>query len=67
MTGGADGAAEALENVHRIHDRLAFGSLLLALAVAGAGVSAEAAKRIKDLELTILSTTSNRGEVDPCG
>lgn len=44
------------------------GSLLLALVLLGAGlVSAEAAKRAKDLELTILTSTSNRGEVDPCG
>lgn len=51
------------------HDhRLRFSSLFLALVLLGAGlVSADAAKRTKDLELTILSSTSNRGEVDPCG
>jgi hypothetical protein len=50
------------------HHRLRFGSLFLALVLLGAGLfSADAAKRPKDLQLTILSSTSNRGEVDPCG
>jgi hypothetical protein len=44
----------------------AFGfTALLILGVAGA--SSDAARRAEDIELTILSTTSNRGEVDPCG
>ena len=52
----------------RYDHRLRLGSLFLALVLLGAGlVSADAAKRTKDLELTILSSTSNRGEVDPCG
>ncbi len=52
----------------RIDHQRHFGSLFLVLALLGAGlISAEAAKRTKDLELTILSSTSNRGEVDPCG
>jgi hypothetical protein len=42
-------------------------SLLLLLALGLAGGSAEAARRAADRELLILSTTSNRGEVDPCG
>ena len=51
------------------HDhRLRFSALFLSLLILGAGlVSADAAKRAKDLELTILTSTSNRGEVDPCG
>jgi hypothetical protein len=44
----------------------ALGSIaILVLGVAGA--SSDAARASEDLELTILSTTSNRGEVDPCG
>jgi hypothetical protein len=28
---------------------------------------AAAARRARDVEITILTTTSNRGEIDPCG
>jgi len=28
---------------------------------------AGAARRAKDVEITILTTTSNRGEIEPCG
>jgi hypothetical protein len=44
----------------------ALGSIaILVLGVAAA--SSDAARESEDLELTILSTSSNRGEVDPCG
>jgi hypothetical protein len=40
------------------------GAILLSfLGVAGAG----AGPRAKDVELTLLSSTSNRGEIEPCG
>jgi hypothetical protein len=62
------GAPGGFTTVIRHDNGRRFGSLALALLRLGAGlVSAEGAKRAKDLELTILSSTSNRGEVDPCG
>ena len=40
------------------------GAVLLSF-IAAAG--AQAGPRAKDVELTLLSSTSNRGEIEPCG
>jgi hypothetical protein len=42
---------------------------LACLTIAGiiGGHPAGAARRAKDVEITILTTTSNRGEIEPCG
>jgi hypothetical protein len=54
-----------VKNVTRKHLRGLAGAL--ALLVGGAVALAGASRRSADVELLILSTTSNRGEVDPCG
>ena len=44
---------------------LGLGFLALGLGLAAGATGAP--RRTSDLELLILSTTTNRGEVDPCG
>jgi hypothetical protein len=41
--------------------------LALVLILGVAGSTADSARRAADRECLILSTASNRGEVDPCG
>jgi hypothetical protein len=44
-------------------------AILAGATLAGSYAShpAGAARRTKDVELTLLTTTSNRGEIEPCG
>jgi hypothetical protein len=44
-----------------------FGATLAGAALAGFLGAAGAAPRAKDVELTVLTSTSNRGEIEPCG